>query len=119
MPGVLTEKQKQAVKLLCVDGLKVQETASRLGVHRCTIWRWSRLKEFNKEWKRLLKEEAKKYRAEFQKKNNRRMWQRKVNRLERAAKEAAANIKGNNTAAFEKAYNDYRSALLEGIIYKF
>ena len=58
---MLTEKQKEAVRLLCVEGKGVCETAALLGIHRCTLWRWSCKKDFEKEWNRLLKETRKQW----------------------------------------------------------
>ena len=52
----LTEQQKEAVRLQCMGLLNVQDTAALLGVHRSTIWRWSLNRQYNKEWKRLLRE---------------------------------------------------------------
>ena len=48
----LTDTQKLCVQLV-FDGVKSSEIASRVGVHRGTIWRWKQRPDFQKEISRL------------------------------------------------------------------
>ena len=49
---MLTERQKKAVEML-YSGESVQETAQALGVHRSTLWRWRKKRDFRREWSRI------------------------------------------------------------------
>lgn len=49
---MLTEKQKMAVNML-YEMTPVKDVAAAAGVHRTTIWRWSKKREFRKEWQRI------------------------------------------------------------------
>ena len=51
----LTDQQKEAARLL-FDCHKVGETAAMIGVHRCTIWRWCKRPDFQKEVDRIATE---------------------------------------------------------------
>jgi len=57
--GMLTDRQKLAIKMRCIDSMKIQDIAKVLGVHRTTVWRWLSTKEAEKEWRKLVKAEIK------------------------------------------------------------
>ena len=48
-PFVLTEKHKLAAQIFAQgDFVTMQEVADRVGVHRCTLWRWWQHREFQR-----------------------------------------------------------------------
>ena len=49
----LNAQQQQALGLL-TTGLRIEEIAETLGVHRSTIWRWRQEPEFIAQWNRIL-----------------------------------------------------------------
>lgn len=107
----LTDQQIQAVKLLCVDGLKVQDAAAVLGVHRTTIWRWKQNKAFWKEWDRQLKAYIHEWRVKsgwYEEKAARRA---RIRQLERQMKREASLIKQRPTKAFDRAYKEWSDSL--------
>ena len=109
----LTEKQKEAVRLLCIESMKVQDAAAALGVHRCTIWRWSKERGFSKEWDRQLKAYIRKWREE-QGYNRRRAEHRaRLRQLEKKMNDEAAKITRGPTRAFNRAWQEYVDCLLE------
>lgn len=110
---MLTDQQKQAVKMLCIDGKKVQDTAAALGVHRCTIWRWSRKKEFAREWNRLLKAYIREWREKSGYNQRRKEYRQRLRRLEKKMNAEAERIKNGHTKAFDAAWNKYVSCLME------
>ena len=48
----LTEQQKQAAKILFETG-RVGETAAQVGIHRVTLWRWWKRRDFQRELDRV------------------------------------------------------------------
>ena len=59
----LTEQQKQAAKILFETG-RVGETAAQVGVHRTTIWRWWKRRDFQRELDRVHDKWQRDYRRE-------------------------------------------------------
>ena len=59
----LTDQQKQLAQLY-FDGHSVNEAAAIFGVHRCTIWRWSKHPDFQKEISRIHDKYCREYRRE-------------------------------------------------------
>ena len=110
---MLTEKQKQACKMLCIDGMKVQDTAAALGVHRCTIWRWSRKKEFAKEWKRLLREYIREQRKASGYYEQQRAHRARIRQLQRKAEEESRKIRNGYSRAFDRAWKAYTAELFD------
>ena len=49
----LNAQQQQTLGLLAT-GLRIEEIAETLGVHRSTIWRWRQEPEFIAQWNRIL-----------------------------------------------------------------
>ena len=49
----LNAQQQQALGLL-TTGLRIEEIAETLGVHRSTIWRWRQDPEFIAQWNQIL-----------------------------------------------------------------
>lgn len=110
---VLTEKQKEAVRLLCIEGKKVQDAAAILGVHRCTIWRWSQAKDFQKEWDRQLKDFIRKWRKESGQTRERAARKRKLKTLYK--KMTSLEVIDGDTRALDRAYKEWRDLLFNGI----
>ena len=48
----LTDQQRQAAQLI-FDGHRIGHIAAQIGVHRTTIWRWYKRKDFQKEIDRI------------------------------------------------------------------
>ncbi len=64
----LNAQQQQALGLL-TTGLRIEEIAETLGVHRSTIWRWRQDPEFIARWNQILvdtREEQTRYLLELQ-----------------------------------------------------
>ena len=49
----LNAQQQQTLGLL-TTGLRIEEIAEKLGVHRSTIWRWRQEPEFVAQWNQIL-----------------------------------------------------------------
>ena len=98
----LTEQQKLAIKYRCIDGLSVQQTASMLNVHRCTIWRWSQLKAFRHEWEKQCNIYLRQWRRDSHAE-----WNAELKRLENRLEIASAKAKGRDTKALNTAWNAY------------
>ena len=113
----LTDRQKEAVRLLCIESMKVQDTAAALGVHRTTIWRWSRKRAFRQEWDRQLKAYIREWRRSQGYDEQRRQHKRHMAALERKMNREAARINGHDTRAFDKAYKEWSNALFQDIRY--
>lgn len=112
---MLTGLQKKAVKMLYY-GERVQDTASALGVHRCTIWRWECTKDFQKEWRRLDRNERRKARRHEEKwrKEQDEYWAKKMAECEEKMLKEAEKITGKTSSKFYKAWNEYEKALCRG-----
>lgn len=113
----LTDQQREAVRLLCIEDKKVQEAAAILGVHRCTIWRWSRTKAFQKEWDQQRKAFVKQWRHEmgYDYGQERKTWKKELKRLEQKVKIESGKIRNGNTRAFDKAWAEYSHHLFSGM----
>lgn len=97
---MLTERQKQAVHLMCVDGLSIQDTATALGVHRTTVYRWSREKGWMKEWEKQRRAAVR----EWEKRSGSKKRHRKDNSyLGILAKAMDCAIASGNAAAMHRA----------------
>ena len=111
----LTDQQKKAVAMY-YDYDPRQEIAAACGVHRTTIWRWSKTRAFWREWKRI----------DY---NNRRKWERRDAKRraeedayweeeERKAKakldELSAKITTKPGKEWYKALHEYEKAQLRG-----
>ena len=51
--GSLNAQQQQTLGLLAT-GLRIEEIAETLGVHRSTIWRWRQDPKFIAHWNQIL-----------------------------------------------------------------
>lgn len=109
---MLTDQQKQAVQML-FDGMKVQDVAAALGVNRCTVWRWSRKKEFAREWHRVQKAFIRKLRKESGYYERRKEHRRRLRQLEKEMEDAAGRIRNGHTKEFNSAWNKYVSCLFK------
>ena len=108
---MLTEKQKLAAALMFQWGLSTTKVAEQIGVHRATVWRWTKKKEFDREMRRLCREmhralnaERNEYRKKALARWRAKLWRRKQI-LDKAAKT------GNKTA-IRNAYNAWERVLL-------
>ena len=62
----LTEQQKKAADLY-FEHPRYSELAALVGVDRCTIWRWMKREDFQRELDRAINRNEKKWRAEMMK----------------------------------------------------
>ena len=108
---MLTDKQKEAVRLLCIECKGVGETAAILGVHRTTIWRWKRTKAFAREWDRQLKAYIRQWRKDQGITKRRAAWRKKTRDLER--KMASIEVVNGDTRALDKAYKEWSQTVWE------
>ncbi len=112
-PRPLTEQQKLAAKLL-FEGHKEYVVADKVGVHRCTIWRWYKRRDFRDEIKKIqnqwMRELRRKRREEWRNSDQYKRQQAAKRRL--AALEKAISAAGNsgNMAALARATNEYNQA---------
>ena len=113
---MLTEQQKKAARMLC-DGWSIPETAAEVGVHRVTVWRWTKRRDFRRErrrinhnWQRRIKralaraerERAAKYEAGIEK-------------AEKDLQKAGKNVHKGYTPALNHAWNELKKAALPGV----
>ena len=112
---MLIDKQKKAAFLL-FNGMKVQNAAAVLGVHRCTVWRWTHSKEFRKEWNRLARMQRAKNKREVQRERLQKkldMLNISLDELEQKMHYAADHVQGGDTRQFNAAWNRYSKVLFE------
>ena len=109
---MLTEKQKQAVQMI-FDGMKIQDIAAALGVHRCTIWRWRRKKEFDREGKRLMREYIREWRKQSGYYERRKEHRRRLRQIEKQLDIVAGSVRNGHTGALDAVWKEYRSCLFE------
>ena len=120
----MTEQQKKALDMLW-NGAKVQDTASALGVHRCTIWRWEKQKDFQREWKRRYKAAEAEMRKAAKRQIRGMLKKRdaKLNMLQSNLDKASArlllrDVKSSDDPAFKafnRAYNAWSKELFRGL----
>ena len=108
---MLTEQQKQAVKLL-FEGHTVPETAAALGVHRATIYRWQqqKQKDWNHEWRYCMTAFKRKRRDETGYTERLRQYHVLVRKYKRRLDKAAEN---NTPAEIDKAYDEWKEQLFK------
>ena len=112
---MLNEKQKEAVRLLCLENMNVQDVAAVLGVHRTTVWRWSKTKAFRREWQKVRNAHIRQWRKDMGFTDPNRAWKQELHRLKRKAEQEAGKIHDGNTRAFDAAWNAYSKHLMSGI----
>ena len=112
---MLPEKQKTAVRLLCIEEMKVQDVAALLGVHRGTIWRWKKTKAFRQEWQKVRNASIRQWRKDMGFTDPVKAWSQELHRLKKKAEQEAAKIHDGNTKAFDAAWDAYSKHLLSGI----
>ena len=110
-----TEQQKTAVRML-YDGDPVQDVASALGVHRTTIWRWKRKRQYRKEWNRINRNEQRRCeRIEARMYAEReKYWEEKRQKAEEKLLKMTENLSINSSKRFNSAWNEYERALFGG-----
>ena len=111
----LTEQQKKAVSML-YECYPINEIAAALGVHRTTVWRWSNLRGFKREWKRLYyNEERRIMRREIKREEEeRKYWEQRQREAKQKLDEENAKIKTKPGPAWYKANKEYEIALCRG-----
>lgn len=112
---MLSEKQKTAVRLLCLEEMKVQDVASLLDINRSTLWRWKKTKAFRQEWQKVRNASVRQWRRDMGFTDPCRAWRQELHRLKQTAEQEAAKIHDGNTKAFDAAWGAYSKHLLSGI----
>jgi hypothetical protein len=112
---LLTEKQKEAVRLLAIENKKHYEAAEIIGIHRCTLWRWSQTKAFRKEWQRQVRAYIQEKRKEsgYYPSAERAAWRQRLRELEK--KLHNIEVKNGDTKALDKAYKEFSDHLWKGV----
>ena len=120
----LTEAQKRAAQML-FDAEPIGKIAEELGVHRATVWRWRRRKDFQREYLRIesrfLKDkreqtlrQIREERIAYHKTPEYKAQQRKAYEARRKLKKLSAQLDNATTYAqhqrlwkeFQQTYND-------------
>ena len=122
----LTEQQKQAAKALFETG-RIGDTASAVGVHRSTIWRWYKRSDFQRELNRVHDKWQRDYRRKMLKKIHnspeykkkqaaRRRWKKKLAEVEKRLSEAGNSGNMMEYYRLEKEYNKaFNMAYFDGL----
>jgi len=111
----LTDLQKKAVAMF-YDYERIKDIAAACGVHRTTIWRWSKLRGFRKEYNRIDRN----WKRKFERQDLKRIaaenayWDQKVADAEKKLQEISSKIKGKPGKDFYSAWNEYEKALFRG-----
>ena len=117
---MLTEKQKQAARMLG-DGKRVTYVANTLRVHRSTIWRWSKNKDFHRECKRVERNVRRRLRRAFKIIDavEDAYWAKKQAECKKKLYEEAQKMTGKPSKTrekvLEKAWEEYKKALFYGM----
>lgn len=111
----LTENQKKAVAML-YEYDPVNEVAAACGVHRTTIWRWTQLRGFRKEWRRIDYNWQRKFERREAKRRAQEdaYWEEQERIMKAKLDEETAKIKGKPGKSWYEAYNNYTKAQLRG-----
>lgn len=112
---MLPERQKLAVRLLCIEEMQLKDVAALLGVHRGTVWRWKKTKAFRQEWQKVRGAYVRQWRRDMGFSDPIGAWRTELQRLRKKAEQEAAQIHDGNTKAFDAAWNAYRKHLMSGI----
>ena len=111
----LTETQKKAVAMY-YDYERVRDIAAACGVHRSTIYRWTQLRNFRKEWQRIDRN----WRRKFERREAKRRaeedayWEEKERETKKKLDELSAKITKKPGKEWYKAYDEYMKACLRG-----
>ena len=111
----LTEQQKKAVQMT-YDCIPVQDIAAALGVHRSTIWRWKKMREFGAEWHRIDRNSRRRL-ARRQAKwdaQEEAYWEEEQKKWEKTLDEEGKKITKKPGKAWNKAYNNFWKAQFRG-----
>ncbi len=109
---MLTDKQRKAVQML-FDGYAVQDAAAALGVHRCTLWRWSQRKEFAREWSQIQKDYVRDLLKRSGWYERRKDHRRQLRQIEKQLNDAAGRVRNGHTRALDAVWKEYKSCLFE------
>lgn len=119
----LTEQQKQAARVLFDTG-RIGDTAAAVGVHRTTLWRWYKRRDFQRELNRVhdkwVSDMRRKYRREWVNSPEhkrelaaRRRLKTVEKRLEEAGNSGDMRAYRQACAAYDKCFNEaYGRAIL-------
>ena len=111
----LTDLQKKAVAMY-YDYDPIQDIAKACGVHRTTIWRWSKTRAFWREWKRIDYNERRKWERRDAKRRAEEdaYWEEQVRIARAKLEEESAKIKGKPGKSWYEAYENLTKAELRG-----
>lgn len=112
---MLPERQKLAVRLLCIEEMQLKDVAALLGVHRGTVWRWKKTKAFRQEWQKVRGAYVRQWRKEMGYDQSGREWNAELHRLEKKVEQEADKIRDGSTKAFDAAWAEYRKHLFSGM----
>ena len=111
----LTDLQKKAVAMF-YDYEPIKDIATACGVHRTTIWRWSKLRGFRKEWRRIDYNWQRKFERRDAKRRAQEdaYWEEEERKAKAKLDELSAKITGKPGKEWYKAYDEYTKTLLRG-----
>ena len=116
---MLTEKQKMAVAML-YNMTPVKDVAAAAGVHRTTVWRWSKKRDFRKEWQRIDRNTRRRYERwrikkdiEWHRERDRRMAEADAE-LDKKLHEIEGKTGKSHQKAVNSAWNSYVNTLFNG-----
>ena len=117
----LTDQQKEAARLIFETG-RIGATAAAVGVHRTTIWRWYKRKDFQREidrahdkWQREYRREVLREMRKSPEHKRKLAARRRLKRLELKLSEAGNSGDMRAYRQAEKAYNEcFNEAYLGG-----
>ena len=111
----LTDQQKKAAAMYH-DAYRTREIAEELGVHRTTVWRWTQLRGFWREYKRIeYNEQRRIMRREIKEEREQEAyWAEKVRIAKEKLDKETEKIKGKPGKAWYDAWNEWEKAMCRG-----
>ena len=111
----LTDQQKKAVAMYH-DSYRFSEIAAELGVHRTTIWRWSKLRGFWREYNRIKYNKQRRImrRQIKEEREAEAYWSQRLKEAEQKLNEKSRKIKTRPGKTWYKAWNEYQIAACRG-----
>ena len=111
----LTEIQKKAVAMM-YDYEMIKDIASACGVHRSTIWRWTKLRGFWREFKRIDYNWQRKFERREAKRRAQEdaYWEEQERKAKAKLDELSAKIVTKPGKEWYKALHEYEKAQLRG-----
>lgn len=113
---MLTEQQKKAAQMLC-DGWSIPETAEAVGVHRVTVWRWTKRRDFRRERRRINHNSQRRAKRALARAERERLakWQPAIEKAEKDLEKAGKSIHKGYTPALNHAWNELKTASMQGV----